>query len=213
MKPICIKWDVTINAPVEEVFPLICPVREYDWIPGWKCTLVFCPNGRNEKDVVFKEKMSSPFLLAKIGARTTWTTVLHDKSNNRVHFRWDTKISSSLYKMELFPVDSSQTRCTISLNFQINNDSQLTKLKPNSKYKIAFLIEGLASMLKHYCETGEQLSSRGSKRKSDFIESLSVPEKLTFLLNKMTMMLSRDRDKISYLSNGQVSSKTLRKKK
>ena len=150
MKTLNIKKEVTINAPVEIAFPLVCPVREYDWIPGWKCNLLYCPGGRNEKGVVFEEKMSSPFLLNKIGGKTTWTTLLYDKVNYRVHFSWDNKISSSIYKMEMFPIDSSKTRVSLSLNLKIIDDQGSRLKDPESKYKIWFLIEGLAAMLKLY---------------------------------------------------------------
>ena len=209
MKNLTIEKEVTIKAPVNEVFPLVCPVREYDWIPGWKCNLLYCPNGRNEKDVVFREKMTSPFLLNKNGGKTTWITLLYDKSTCRVHFRWINHISTSLYKMEMSPIDSSQTRCTLSLDLEVTNERGSKILTPDSEYKIGFLIEGLAAMLKHYCETGEKLNSKGSRRKTEFIGRLTTSEKLTFLLNKMNMKLTRDRDRISYLSRGRISSKTL----
>jgi hypothetical protein len=213
MKTLNIKKEVTINAPVEKVFPLVCPVSEYDWIPGWKCHLLYCPGGRIEKDVAFKEKMSSPFLLNKIGGKTTWTTLLYDKVKFRVHFNWDNKISSSIYKMEMDPIDSSQTRLSLSLNMKIIDDRGSWLLDPAGNYKIGFLIEGLGAMLKHYCETGKQLDSKGSQRKSDFIGMLSVSEKLTFLLNKINMMLTPDRDRRNYLSHGRISRKTLQKKR
>jgi hypothetical protein len=27
-------------APPEKVFPLLCPVREADWVPGWQYRLI-----------------------------------------------------------------------------------------------------------------------------------------------------------------------------
>lgn len=35
------------------VFPLLCPVREYEWIPHWDCELLHCPSGAAERDCVF----------------------------------------------------------------------------------------------------------------------------------------------------------------
>lgn len=213
MKTLILKKELAIKAPVEKVFPLVCPVKEYDWIPGWKCNLLYCPNGGIEEDVAFKEKMSSPFLLNKIGGETTWTTLLYDKIKFRVHFSWDNKISSSIYKMDMEPIDASRTRLTLSLNTKIIDDRGLWLLDPAGKDKTGFLIEGLGAMLKHYCETGEQLNSKGSQRKSDFIGKLSLLEKLTFLFNKINMMLTPDRDRKSYLSRGRISNNTLQKER
>ena len=38
---------------VEEVFPLLCPVREADWIDGWNPSLVVSSSGVAEPDCVF----------------------------------------------------------------------------------------------------------------------------------------------------------------
>lgn len=42
-----------LDAEPAAVFPLLCPVREYDWIEGWSCELVHCPRGRASRDCVF----------------------------------------------------------------------------------------------------------------------------------------------------------------
>lgn len=41
-----------VAAP-SKVFPLLCPVREADWIDGWKPVLVLSESGRAEQDCVF----------------------------------------------------------------------------------------------------------------------------------------------------------------
>lgn len=40
-------------APPDEVFPLLCPVREADWIEGWNPLLVITDSGVAEQDCVF----------------------------------------------------------------------------------------------------------------------------------------------------------------
>jgi hypothetical protein len=42
-----------LAAPPEEVFPLLCPVREADWIEGWDPSLVLTRSGVAEADCVF----------------------------------------------------------------------------------------------------------------------------------------------------------------
>jgi hypothetical protein len=45
-------------APPERVFPLLCPVREYDWIPGWQCEIAFPETGLAELDAVFTTEVT-----------------------------------------------------------------------------------------------------------------------------------------------------------
>jgi len=40
-------------APPDAVFPLLCPVREADWLPGWDPVLVVSASGLAEPDCVF----------------------------------------------------------------------------------------------------------------------------------------------------------------
>lgn len=43
-----------LDAPRERVFPLLCPVREYEWIEPWRCDLVYAASGVAEAGCVFR---------------------------------------------------------------------------------------------------------------------------------------------------------------
>jgi|WetSurMetagenome_2_1015567.scaffolds.fasta_scaffold21078_4 hypothetical protein len=45
--------DQLINSTPEKIFPLLCPQREYDWIPTWDCKMVYSESGYSEQDCVF----------------------------------------------------------------------------------------------------------------------------------------------------------------
>ena len=46
-------YTQSLVAPHEAVFPLLCPVREAEWIPGWDPLLVVSSSGVAEPDCVF----------------------------------------------------------------------------------------------------------------------------------------------------------------
>ena len=48
-----VSYEAQIGAPAEAIFPLLCPVREYDWIPGWSCRVIHSRSGVAEKGAVF----------------------------------------------------------------------------------------------------------------------------------------------------------------
>lgn len=54
MKSLTRTHQFTVKAPLEKVFPLLCPVREYEWIPGWDCELLHSQSGVAEEDCVFR---------------------------------------------------------------------------------------------------------------------------------------------------------------
>ena len=42
-----------IQAPPEQVFPLLCPVRETEWVEGWDPIVVYSHSGLAEPDCIF----------------------------------------------------------------------------------------------------------------------------------------------------------------
>jgi hypothetical protein len=48
------RYEMQLAAEPEKVFPLLCPVREYEWIEPWRCDLVHSESGYAELDCVFK---------------------------------------------------------------------------------------------------------------------------------------------------------------
>jgi hypothetical protein len=43
-------------APPSKVFPLLCPVREYEWIEPWRCEMLHSCSGIAEKNCVFRTR-------------------------------------------------------------------------------------------------------------------------------------------------------------
>jgi len=42
-----------LRGQARDVFPLLCPVREYEWFPEWSCKMVYSKSGVAEPDAVF----------------------------------------------------------------------------------------------------------------------------------------------------------------
>ena len=62
-----------------EVFPLLCPVREADWIDGWTYEMIFSVSGIAEKGCVFITPATGE-------KRTTWYITKHDPEFFQVAF-------------------------------------------------------------------------------------------------------------------------------
>lgn len=58
----------TLQADAHAVFPLLCPVLEYDWLPGWSCVMRYSESGVAEKDAIFTTREA-------LGRKTLWTTI------------------------------------------------------------------------------------------------------------------------------------------
>jgi hypothetical protein len=54
MKRIVTKYSHVLDATPDRVFPLLCPVREYDWLPYWSCRMMYTESGIAELDCIFQ---------------------------------------------------------------------------------------------------------------------------------------------------------------
>jgi len=72
-------FEATVGGTPEQVFPLLCPVREYDWIPGWKCELIHSASGVVENNCIFRTNFPGE-------GPAIWTTSLYDPASWRVEY-------------------------------------------------------------------------------------------------------------------------------
>jgi hypothetical protein len=67
------------KAGIQEVFPLLCPKREEEWIPGWECETLWSKSGYNEEGAIFRT-------LKPYGTELYWTTLQYDITRKMVDF-------------------------------------------------------------------------------------------------------------------------------
>lgn len=69
----------TIYASPDKIFPLLCPVREAEWLDGWRYTMIYSQSGLVEDGAVFSTPHEGE-------PDTVWVVTKHDPSNHRVQF-------------------------------------------------------------------------------------------------------------------------------
>src|SRR5208282_4130596 len=68
-------------APPGKVFPLLCPVREADWVPGWQYRLIYSESGVAECGCVFITPNEDR-------TETIWVVTDYDPASFRIGFAW-----------------------------------------------------------------------------------------------------------------------------
>ncbi|NVM34220.1 MAG: hypothetical protein HWN81_01410 [Candidatus Lokiarchaeota archaeon] len=53
------EFSGTFETTPENIFPLLCPTREADWIPGWDSELIYTKSGYAEDKCVFRTNKSN----------------------------------------------------------------------------------------------------------------------------------------------------------
>jgi hypothetical protein len=69
--------EAVIQARPEMVFPLLCPIRENEWIDGWDAKVLFSKTGVAEDNGVFH---------TRIAFGETWVTTRHEPKEYRVEY-------------------------------------------------------------------------------------------------------------------------------
>ena len=69
MKSLTRTHQFTVSAPPEKVFPLLCPVRECEWIPNWRCEMLHSNSGVAEEDCVFRTNCSDTGPMTRVVSR------------------------------------------------------------------------------------------------------------------------------------------------
>ena len=72
-------YNTPLSASPEKVFPLLCPVKEYDWIPTWQCNLIYSKSGYAELGCVFSTDFGDA------SGREIWVVCAYEK-NRQIGF-------------------------------------------------------------------------------------------------------------------------------
>ena len=148
-KRIFVSHKQLLKSTPEKVFPLLCPVKEYDWIETWKCELIYSNSGFAEKDCIFATGVPG-------NEKRTWVVDEYEK-NEYIQFIVFTNMYVIRYKISLTGRDDGTTEAVweqtiTALNSEGNNYTQNFSI---SEFKA--MIERLERMINYYLETGEML--------------------------------------------------------
>ena len=69
-----------IVAPPEAVFPLLCPEREKEWLPGWEARMIHSASGLAERGAVFETTHAN--------GPTLWLVAEYDPPRRIAFARW-----------------------------------------------------------------------------------------------------------------------------
>ena len=91
------------DAPPERVFPLLCPVREVDWVPNWKYNLIYSDSGVAEDGCVFTTPNEG-------GTETVWMVTHYDPASLTIAYAWvEPGMIATQLRIALAPAPSGKT--------------------------------------------------------------------------------------------------------
>jgi hypothetical protein len=76
------------NATPQKVFPLLCPVREADWVPGWEYRMIYSRSGVAEAGCVFATPNEGHGAGQNRPSETIWIVTEYDPAAFKIGFAW-----------------------------------------------------------------------------------------------------------------------------
>jgi uncharacterized protein YndB with AHSA1/START domain len=137
-------------APPEEVFRLLCPAREVEWIEGWSYAMAYSDSGVAEEDCVFTTDLED---------HTVWVVTAYQPPS-RIEFCIvsDTGVVARL-KIRLEATPEGGSRISWRRIYTAVGASGADRIRALDPEDLRGKMEGLAARLEHFLVHGSRLTS------------------------------------------------------
>lgn len=141
----------TINAPPDEVFPLLCPVREAEWLDGWQYAMIYSESGLIEEGAVFSTPHEGE-------EDTVWIVTKHDPREREVEFaRFTHESRVCVLKIEVRPEESGSSHVDISYTYTGLTPAGNDFIDNFSEDGFLDAVTFWEKSMNHYLQTGTKL--------------------------------------------------------
>jgi hypothetical protein len=143
-----------IEAPPEVIFPLLCPVREGEWLEGWAeiCEVIWSASGLAEPGCVFRTVEAGQ-------PDTIWIITDHDPDRGVVVFaRVTPGLTASTLRIEVGASDGDTS--AVSVRYTVVPTSLKGERYAVERYEPADLLASIVwweRSMNHYLRTGQLL--------------------------------------------------------
>ena len=139
-----------VRAEPQAIFPLMCPVRELDWIPAWDCEIVYTASGVAEEGCVFRTGSSGD------GGPDTWV-ISRLEPLERISFIRVNRLRTIRYDIRLEPGGDGSTTLTWEQEITALDETGDRHVAAQDEENFVAMVAAEERMLEHYLRTGEAL--------------------------------------------------------
>ncbi len=144
-------YTQTNNGSIEKVFPLLCPVRETDWLNGWKYRMIHSISGLIEKDCIFTTPHHGEF-------ETVWHVTQYDALNHKIEFLRVTPGENAVkINIQLERTNKQQTKAIIDYQYTALNEEQNEFINMGLEQSFIEAMKWWEKSINHYLAYGTML--------------------------------------------------------
>jgi hypothetical protein len=144
-------FSLHLHGTPEQVFPLLCPVREYEWIESWACFVVYSLSGVAELDCVFKTNFPPD------GPEDTWVVSRYEPPT-LIEFVRVNPLRSLRYSLVLKGNEDGTSTLEWSTTYTSLGPGGDELLESLTDESFRAKMEMRQRQLNHYLATGQMLS-------------------------------------------------------
>jgi len=142
----------TIEATPDVVFPLLCPVREVEWLDGWAYTMIHSTSGLAEDGAVFTTSNPGE-------ADTVWVVTRHDRTAGLVEFtRFTPESRTCVLRIAVSKGGDAQSHVDISYAYTSIAPAGNAFLATWTEEAFLDLMVFWEKSMNHFLKTGGRLS-------------------------------------------------------
>ena len=134
-----------------EVFPLLCPTREYDWIEGWGCDLIYSESGFAEDGCVFMTDFPG------YPERETWVVSRYEPMKAIEFVKVVPGVKTTKFEILLSDGDGGTTEALWRQTVTGLSETGNQWIEDHFEREFRQRVSVLETMLNHYLSTGEKL--------------------------------------------------------
>lgn len=149
-----IQHSVEVHAAAKDIWPLLCPVREYDWIEGWEAELIHSESGYNEQDCMFRTRTAE-------GTSIDWITSRYEPETFHLEFvRFHEDGFVSRYRINLVPLTDATTRMELFMVMTGLSTKNHESFPYDYLEKMRYWSTYMGAALEHYLHSGTILEEK-----------------------------------------------------
>ena len=145
------RYRQTINAPPESVFPLLCPVREADWLDGWQYAMIYSESGLIEEGAVFSTPHEGE-------EDTVWIVTKHDPEKREIEFaRFTPNSRTCVLRIAVGADTENRSFVEIAYTYTATTPAGNDFIEELTEETFLKAVVFWEKSLNHFLETGEKL--------------------------------------------------------
>lgn len=148
------RYCQTIYAPPDDVFPLLCPVREAEWLDGWEYTMLYSESGVVERHAVFTTPGEGE-------PDTVWIVTAHDAAHRIVEFtRFTPGSRVCVLRIEVSADGHGRSLVDLAYTYTATSAAGNAFLDDLTQEKFLEAVTFWEKSMNHWLATGERLVKR-----------------------------------------------------